>query len=288
MLQLVAAGRRRHVEHLPHGGAELVEGQRPVVEGRGQAEAVLDERLLARAVAGIHAPDLRDGDVGLVDEDEGILGQVVHEGGRLGARLAAGQMPRVVLDAVAVADLPEHLHVEEGALLQPLRLQQPVARAEEGQPLPQLLVDIGDGALDLVGRRDVVAGGIDAHRRHHPGGGALQGIEGHDAIHAVAEELDAERLGLGGGGEHLHHVAAHPERPPPEVVVVPLVLDGDQVPDQRVPAHRLPRLAPPRACPGRSPARRCRRCRTPTPRSPRPAARRARWWRSAASGRSRR
>src|SRR5437879_3994318 len=38
---------------------ELLERQRAVVEGRRQPEAVLDERLLARAVAVVHPADLR-------------------------------------------------------------------------------------------------------------------------------------------------------------------------------------------------------------------------------------
>ena len=143
-LQLVGARRGRHVEGLAHERRELVEGQRPVVEGRRQAEAVLDERLLARAVAGVHAADLRHGHVRLVDDDERVLRQVVDQGGRLLARLAPGEVARVVLDAVAVADLAQHLHVEERALLEPLRLQQPAARAEEAEPLPQLVGDARD------------------------------------------------------------------------------------------------------------------------------------------------
>ncbi len=45
---------------------------------RGQAEAVVDEVLLAGAVAVPHAVELRDGDVGLVDEDEIVAGEVVE------------------------------------------------------------------------------------------------------------------------------------------------------------------------------------------------------------------
>ena len=43
-------------------------------------------------------------------------------------RLAAGQMARVVLDAVAVADLLDHLEIEHRPLVQPLRLVVCVAR----------------------------------------------------------------------------------------------------------------------------------------------------------------
>jgi hypothetical protein len=44
-------------------------------------------------------------------------------------------MARVVLDALGEADLGQHLEVEAGALLQPLRFDQLVFLAEEFQAL---------------------------------------------------------------------------------------------------------------------------------------------------------
>src|SRR2546425_7377840 len=49
------------------------EAQRPVVERRGQAKAVFDQVFLARAVALVHATELRDGDVALVDDHQRVL-----------------------------------------------------------------------------------------------------------------------------------------------------------------------------------------------------------------------
>src|SRR5256885_12909381 len=42
-LGLVRSGRGAHVDHLVHVVLELIEGERPVVERRGQAEAELDQ-----------------------------------------------------------------------------------------------------------------------------------------------------------------------------------------------------------------------------------------------------
>ena len=60
----------------------------------------------------------------LVDDDQRIARQVVEQRRRRLARRAAGQVPRIVLDAVAVADLTHHLQIEHRALVQPLRLEQ--------------------------------------------------------------------------------------------------------------------------------------------------------------------
>jgi hypothetical protein len=70
---------------------ELLEGERAIVDRRGHAEAVVDQRLLARAIAVIHAANLRHGLVGLVDEQQIVLRDVVEQGGRGFAGQAAGQ-----------------------------------------------------------------------------------------------------------------------------------------------------------------------------------------------------
>ena len=124
LLQLVGPGRRRDVDHLAEPLLELLEAERPVVERRGQAEAVLDERLLALLVAVVHPAHLRDRLVRLVDHHQHVLRQVVEQRRRRLAGLAAGEVARVVLDAVAVAGLAQHLEVEHGALVEPLRLEQ--------------------------------------------------------------------------------------------------------------------------------------------------------------------
>jgi hypothetical protein len=98
--------------------------QRAVVERRGQAEAVVHEHRLARAVAVEHAADLGDGHVALVDHDERIARQVVDERGRRLARSASRQVARVVLDPLAEPELVHHLEVEVGALLQALQLEE--------------------------------------------------------------------------------------------------------------------------------------------------------------------
>ena len=113
---------------------------------RRQAEAVFHQRLLARAVALVHGAELRNGLVRFVDDQQRVPRQVVEQARRRLARRAAGQIARVVLDAGAVADLFHHLHVEHGALLEALRLDQLVLLAQHLEPLAQFLADVVDGA----------------------------------------------------------------------------------------------------------------------------------------------
>ena len=72
LVQLVRARRRRDVDQLRHARFPLLEVERPVVERRRQAEAVVDEHFLARAIADVHAADLRHRLMALVDDDERV------------------------------------------------------------------------------------------------------------------------------------------------------------------------------------------------------------------------
>ena len=154
--QLVRPRRRRDVDHLVHAVLELLEGQRPVVERARQAESVRHQRLLARPVAVIHAVKLRNRLVAFVEEHQGVVRQVIEQRGRRLPRQASGKVPRVVLDAVAVADLLDHLQIEHGALVQPLRLDQLALFFQLRLPPLQLRADARHGALACLLRHHIV------------------------------------------------------------------------------------------------------------------------------------
>src|SRR5690606_9064240 len=98
LVQLPAAGRRGDGDGRRAHGVPFLETERTIAHAGGQAEAVLGQRRLAAIVAAEHAADLRDRDVALVDEDEGVVGQVLEQRRRRVARVAAGEVARVVLD----------------------------------------------------------------------------------------------------------------------------------------------------------------------------------------------
>ena len=89
VLGLVDRRRGGDEDGLAHDLLELVEAQRAVVQRRGQAETVVDQVLLARAVALVHAADLRNGDVAFVDEHQRVRRQVVDQRRRRLARPGA-------------------------------------------------------------------------------------------------------------------------------------------------------------------------------------------------------
>ncbi len=107
-----------------------------------------------------HAVELGDGDVGLVDEEEVVAGEVVEEGGWGLAGETAGEVAGVVFDAVAVADGLDHFEVEAGALVDALGLDEAAFFFELGFPLEELGEDGFGGGLSCVrvGRRSGIWG----------------------------------------------------------------------------------------------------------------------------------
>ena len=241
VLQLVRAGRGGDEDHLVEVRLELLEGEGAVVQGRGEAEAVVHQGLLAGAVAGEHAPGLGHGHVQLVHEHEVVVREVVQQRPRGLPRGPAGEVPGVVLDPQADPRLPQHLQVEAGALLQALRLQELVALLHPLQALVQLLLDGHHRPLQHLRRGDEVPRGVDVHALQR--GEDLPG-EGVDLDHAV--DLVPEELHPHGevvvGGEDLQHLPPHAVLAPGEAGVVALVLDVVQVAQEAIPAPHLPAL----------------------------------------------
>ncbi len=194
---------------------------------------MVDQRALAAHVALEHRPDLRHGDVRLVDDEQEVLGEVVDQRVRGGALGAAVDVPRVVLDARARPDLAHHLDVVGGAHAQALRLEQLALLLELVQPVAELVLDAGDRPLHPLRAGDVVGGREDVHLllvAHHLAGQRVERVE---LVDLVAEELDPQRELLV-HRDDLDGVAAHAERAAGEGQVVAGVLHADELAQQLV------------------------------------------------------
>ena len=157
-------------------------------------------------------------------------------------------MHRVVLDAVAVADLLDHLQVVLRAHAQPLRLEQLALALEERQPLLQLGLDADDGLAHPLVAGDVVGGREDDDLGQLVELLAGERVDDGEPLDRVAEHLDAQHR-LVVRGVHLDGVAPHPELAPAERHVVAVVLQVDQAAQDRAlvvvdPGVQLEQLAP--------------------------------------------
>ena len=94
-------------------------------------------------------------------DQQRVLGEVLEQRGRRLARLAAGEVARIVLDAGAGAGRLHHLDVEDGALLQPLRLEQAAGAVELVEPL----LEVGLYLLDRLLHRRLAASRSGCWRR---------------------------------------------------------------------------------------------------------------------------
>ena len=237
-LLLVVARRGRHVDELRHARLELIEAQRAVVQAAGQTKPVLGERDLARAVALVHAADLRHGHVALVDDAQEVFREVVDERVRRLAGRAAVHVPRVVLDAGAEPHRLEHLQVVVHAHLQPLGLEQFALVLELLQTFAQLVADGAERAVHLRARRHVMRRRPDGQRLVFVQHLACDMVDLRDGLDLVAPEVDAHGV-VGIRREHVERVAPHAERAAFQLVVVAVVLDVDKLVDDVVAIHLL-------------------------------------------------
>ena len=229
---------RRHVEGLAGDALELLEALWPVVEGRGQAEAEVDQGLFPRAVAVVHAADLGDGRMTLVDHQQVILREEVEETERPVPRLPAAEVARVVLDAVAEAHLLEHLEIVVGAHADALGLEELAVLLELGHAFLQLGLDRADGRLELAAGGDVLVRRIEIELIEVTQDFARGRVKLVHRVDLLAEELHPQAK-LGVRRHDVHDIAAHAEATALRLVVVPLVEVVHELLQQDIPAKRV-------------------------------------------------
>ena len=157
--------------------------------------------------------------MGLVDDGQEVVGEIVEQGeGRL-AGGAAGQVAGVVLDARAVAELAQHLEVVEGALLDALGLDGHAPGLEMGDLLGELGLDAGDGRAEGLGGGREEGPGMDHDRVEGLADLAEERVDGRDGLDPAVLELDAVGRVLV-AREDLDDVAADAEGPPLEFALL--------------------------------------------------------------------
>ncbi|MNV44719.1 hypothetical protein D3C71_1364880 [compost metagenome] len=196
---------------------------------------MLDQHGLPRLVAVVHRPDLRQRNMGLIDDDQHIVREIIHQRIWRCAALAEGQRSGIVLDAGAKADLIHHLDVVPGPLLQPLGFQQLSGSTQRCQPLLQLALDVLQRNTHCLFLRHEVRRREDGDMIALADQLAGQHVDLGDPLDLVAEQLYADGVLPLGSGENLNHIAAHPEGAADEIEIISLILDIDQPAQNLIP-----------------------------------------------------
>ena len=66
------------VANTPQALLELGESERPVIQCRRETEAIVNQHFFAGSIPKVHSLDLRNGDVGLVDDEQKVVREVVE------------------------------------------------------------------------------------------------------------------------------------------------------------------------------------------------------------------
>ena len=234
MFLFIFAGCSRAKQHLIDFALELPEIQRPVIERRRKTEAVVHERLLAVPVSVIHGTDLRYRHMRLIDDNQVVVREEIHQGKRFCSRRHEIQMSRIVFDTGAEACLPHHLDVKIGSLRNPLCLEKLVLTFEIPDSLFELRFDIVTGFVDFLLRHNIVRSRIDHDmlqlRMHSP----RERFHLGDPVNLVTEELDPDQILAALRGINFNRVSMNPEIAALQILVISLILNRDQLFDNLV------------------------------------------------------
>ncbi len=236
-LQLVFARSCRNVDGLVQAAFPLFKVQRTVIERGRKAEPVIHKVHLSSAVASVHAPDLRNRDVTLVDDKKPILREVLEQSRRRITGRAPRQMARIVLNALAKTKLFDHLKIEHRSLLQALSLKKLPGLFHFLKRFAQLHSNGFDRALAVVDRRHVMASRIDRHTRELVQANPSKGVDLANRFDFVAEEFNTDRALFFVSRKDLDHVATYAERPTVKIDVVSLVLNFNELAQHFLPLY---------------------------------------------------
>ena len=236
----VVPRRGGHKHCLPEPLLELLKFQRPVVKGAGQPEPVVHQALFSGAVAVIHGSHLRQRHMALVHKQHKVLRKIVQQRHGRRSRLPSGDDPAVILNARAVAQLPHHLHVVAGALVNALRLNELAAIFKILLPLRQFFFNFLRSPRHFLLGGHIVAGGVNSHVVYDALRLSRHGIKLADAIHFVPEILHPNGVPVGVHGVYLHRVPPHPKHIAFKGDVVPLIADLHQLSQQLLSGIFLP------------------------------------------------
>ena len=125
----------------------------------------------------------------LINNQQPVVGEIIDQAFRRGARFTSGQMTGIVLNAIAIAHLLQHLQVVGGALLQSLSFQQLAFGLQELQSVFELMADILHRRIQTILRRYKVLGRVDVDGFKTLQDFAGGGVDVADRLHLITEQL---------------------------------------------------------------------------------------------------
>ena len=139
----------------------------------------------------MHASDLRHRDMTLVDDSDEVVRKEIQQTKRTGAGTATVEIPRIVLNARTIAQLPHHLNVVVHPVLQPLGLE-PLPHLTEILRLTEhIVLNLHDGSIHLVLRGDEDVGREDGDLGDLLDTAAGDRVEALDGVDLIVPEHDA-------------------------------------------------------------------------------------------------
>jgi hypothetical protein len=102
---------------------------------------------LSGSVTAIHCPDLRNGLMAFIHNQQIIIGEIVHQTVGAFAGLSGTQVSRIILNSGAVPDLLHHLDIKKSTLFQSFGFEEFFFLFQNFNPPVKLITNLFDGFL---------------------------------------------------------------------------------------------------------------------------------------------
>ena len=227
-LQFIRTGRRGDIDGLFSLGLEFLEFQWPVIKGGGETEAVFHEGVLPGAVTFVHPVQLRNCDMAFIYYNQTISGEIIKQGRRGFAGRPSGEVPGIVLNTMTVTHLYHHLHIKQGAFLDPLCFYIFFLRTEELYPLLKLLPYSFHCLFAYLCGCNIMCGRVYGDAIQFLGNLSEKRIDFLYGLYLIAEKIDADSPILLMGRVDVQDVAPYAKPSPEEVIVSAFVMYIDE------------------------------------------------------------
>ena len=172
----------------------------------------------------------------LIDDHQEILREEVQEAVGTRTRSTSVEITRIILNAAAMPQFPDHLHVVGHTLLDSLRFDRTSSLLKVSHLLGEVLLNLVDGSQGtFLGGHEQV-GRVYLIFFEFSDTSSVQRVHLFNAVDLIVPEADTQHM-VGIGQVDIHIVAPHPEVPTVQRHVVPDIQAIDQSPKECIPVQ---------------------------------------------------
>ena len=231
----------RHKKHLIDPLFKFFKIQRTVIFCRWKAESIVHQRRFSWLVAKIHTSYLWHRNVRLINHNQIVIPEVIHQGIRRLSRLQSGQMTGIVLNTGTKTGLFHHLQIKVRPFTDSLCLKKLVFTFKIRHLFFHFLFNGLRCLQDPLHWNNIMRCRVQSNVVQFSSNLPGQYIHLRDPINLIPEEFHPDRHIRFICRNNLHHISPHPEGSTVKIHIISVILHINQTPQHFIPVFFHPR-----------------------------------------------